>query len=183
MRSRSFIGPRARVRRRYRTGCRAVPPSCRRREPRAGRVARIACRSSAGAVTIELMASAMLAGDVGSHRTPAPVLADDRRHPGQVRCHDRHPGGEALEQLLGRRVAVVEGRRLDGHDRRRPQTRSRQQLVRRHRRQHHDPPGVRRPRVAASAIACQGPNPSRHEDRPGDLEDGVHRLLDAPLRS
>src|SRR5687767_9021949 len=41
---------------------------------------------------------------------------DDLRHPGQVRGNDWYARGDGLEQLLRRRVAVIERGRLDGHD-------------------------------------------------------------------
>ena len=153
------------------------------RRPRSPRARSPSCPSSSSC----RMAEAMALGDVGSHTTPQPVAPHDGRHARQVRGHHRHPGGHRLPQLLGGHVLVVLGVRLVQHHHEVGRCRPLQQLDRRHRVDDVDLAGIGRPqrhrhvRVPTGLVAVLVAEAHDHQHRVGDLEDGVHRLLDAPV--
>ena len=101
--------------------------------------------------------------------------------PGQVGRDDRDARGDRLAQLLGRRVAVVERRRLDRHHhdvRRRGPV---EELRPAGRASSTDPAAVRRLLDLRRQVLRQCAEPEQHEHGVRDLEDRVHRLLDAAL--
>ena len=90
-------------------------PSCRSRGPPRGRAA-VCPRSSAGRVEDPAGWPPRSRPGRSDRTSEAAVgLADDRGHPGQVARDDRHAGRHRLEQLVRRRQAMVQRRRLDRH--------------------------------------------------------------------
>ena len=143
--------------------------------------ARRAARSAAGAPTISRMAAAMAAGRSG--RTgPDAGRPNDRGHARQVRGHDGHARGDALEELLRRGVHVVDGRGLDGHQADVGRGRPGQQVVGRDGRQQPHPTEVGEPRGLVRQPVQPPAEAEQHQDHIRDLEDGGHRLLDPALR-
>ena len=164
-----------------RTGSTAARPSCTARGRRRGRGPaappdrRRADRGSGGSPRRSRPATS------GRTAPRSPTRARSPAMPGRSDATTGTPGGDRLEQLLGRRVLVVDRRRLDRHRHDVGARRPVDELGRRHRGQHDDPPAVGRRLRLRRELLRPVAEAEQHQHGVRDLEDRLHRLLDAAL--